>query len=364
LEEANDEHSLLLSALPPEILSHILTLAVETDELSRATLKPPNFDRYAPFRLGAICRTLRRIAFSTPDLWARGSFVFGKAERVPRILDVMRTWLDRSADVPAEVYVESSPYGELQWAERHKKDIMNLITAHGHHIKRLEMRMSPGTYLHLDMSSPSSTFPILETLVLKKPVGEGHNLLLNFTQSMPALTSVQLSRVYIRTIVFNWSNLTSLLLRQHYIDEILWVLSRSPQLKSLSIRRVLMGNDGFIGLIPDQITLPFLETLEFITVLLVNDLAALIDRLILPKMRELRFIKHPHPDVLVERALRRLVDRSGCSLESAVVAGVSEELILDLWSVGRKTKVMAHAVDKRWFGTSMDYDIAYFLPPL
>ncbi|KAF9541490.1 hypothetical protein CPC08DRAFT_717131 [Agrocybe pediades] len=66
--QINNTHSPVIRDLPPEILSKVF-YSCFSDEMASENGEPAKGDVGIPFKLGAVCRTWRQVAWSSPELW-------------------------------------------------------------------------------------------------------------------------------------------------------------------------------------------------------------------------------------------------------------------------------------------------------
>ena len=101
----NDTTSPFLRLLPPEIISIIFELC--TPSWSLHPTDPADYDREAlPLKLGSVCSGWRKIAWTTPTLWASAS-LFPTRCKINSQVSLLDEWLGRSGDLPLYISLYS-----------------------------------------------------------------------------------------------------------------------------------------------------------------------------------------------------------------------------------------------------------------
>ncbi|KAF9558275.1 hypothetical protein CPC08DRAFT_562423 [Agrocybe pediades] len=118
--EVNHRHSPIIRDLPVEILTGIFD-AYMPDDYKKISVVPhyrPTISQTpTPLHLGAVCRSWRQAAWSTPSLWTR-VYVSLNKPYTPYLANqyiILRDWVQRSGSLPvdANIYEESRQYDNI-----------------------------------------------------------------------------------------------------------------------------------------------------------------------------------------------------------------------------------------------------------
>ena len=96
-EHVNEHHDPLTRYLPVEITLHIFT--IYTEDLNSAFDPRNSIIERGPLLLGAISKSWRRIAFSTPHLWNTVNIHISN-DKLPMKVGLTKEWIDRSGQLP------------------------------------------------------------------------------------------------------------------------------------------------------------------------------------------------------------------------------------------------------------------------
>ncbi|KAH9477157.1 hypothetical protein JR316_0011074 [Psilocybe cubensis] len=229
--------------LPLEVLARMFKFYVGKDEQDNS------FDpTYEVFPLGAVCKTWRYTAWTTPSLWTRLRFKFGSRTTESKVQLAMG-WLMRSGVLPLDVYLSAT--------ESTETIILPLVDL----VNRLLYRcrfliLSNLTYLAQSRFSPPSRSSILEILriiplTITSPLYLGPNV---------APKDLCILGYYVNLLDINWGNLTTVEGLEVCLIDVFHVINMAPQL--VSFRRVYVHMDS--SLPPDgykQITHSKLQNL-------------------------------------------------------------------------------------------------------
>ncbi|KAK6974530.1 hypothetical protein R3P38DRAFT_3132792 [Favolaschia claudopus] len=108
-----------------------------------------------PLLLLRICSRWTEIAVATPRLWANLDLQIPR-EVCPNFVFYLDRWLARSKNFPLSLSISDG-------LEDHF-DILNVVTAHAHHIRELDMRLES----YMALFSRQTTFPLLEVVDVKR----------------------------------------------------------------------------------------------------------------------------------------------------------------------------------------------------
>lgn len=222
--------------LPVEIMAEIFLFTLDVTSLNDGEDDYWNDDRGSTLLLCKICRTWREIAISTPALWNVLSLTL---HNIPRPLDWISTWLDRSRSFPV--------YLQVFWGNGALSDVINpvlsLFESHLHHAAGLWI---DGLDIEnpelVDASYPLGTFPgpsqllhapLLTTVGADLPPGSTWDWIRTACCASPRLTCLTTSKFSI-----DWFPITNLT-KLHFIDPLsmfdaLQILERAPGLQDIS----------------------------------------------------------------------------------------------------------------------------------
>ncbi|KAF9553291.1 hypothetical protein CPC08DRAFT_235604 [Agrocybe pediades] len=113
--EINRTHSPIIRDLPVEILSKIF-YSCFSEEMRRVDGEPIYGDHLVPLKVGAVCRTWRQIARSSPDLWTIIYFRrhFPSASYACLQYAVMKEWVSRSGALPVYVTLHEQAMEDVE----------------------------------------------------------------------------------------------------------------------------------------------------------------------------------------------------------------------------------------------------------
>ncbi|KIM48318.1 hypothetical protein M413DRAFT_228114 [Hebeloma cylindrosporum] len=228
----NQLDSPILNLLPPEIISLIFTFCIpdfrDYDPETFVKEDPP-----IPFLLGAICRSWRSIAWSTPMLWSSLSLHLSN-QNFGVLVDLMKEWLCRSGELPLSVRLSCDPMsGDHSDAihrtgKRHISQMIRIISdSYSHRLHALDLRIPVTFFEGFHMLQSNS---ILESLFIDPPDGQSDSEHTLNLESTPRLRHLHLSSVYLQCVQIQWTNVTHVHASAFYADECLEILRLAPQL--------------------------------------------------------------------------------------------------------------------------------------
>ncbi|KAJ7677722.1 hypothetical protein DFH06DRAFT_1465627 [Mycena polygramma] len=158
LRQCIDAHLALVSParrLPDDIIREIFMVAVPPGRNSSLSANE------APLMLCHICSSWRGIGFSTPRLWASVHIVIPAPFRVPRLIDMATTWLQRSGVVPIDVSIayslEADPHCGISL-------LMSALVVLAPRWRHMNFVMANYDYL---ASISSNNVPLLQTMTFE-----------------------------------------------------------------------------------------------------------------------------------------------------------------------------------------------------
>jgi len=318
----------MINLLPPEIISLIFTFCVpdfnDYDPETFVRGDPP-----VPFLLGAVCRSWRSIAWSTPTLWSCLSLHLS-TQNLTILVDLMKEWLYRSGELPLSVRLSCDPVSGDRGDVIHRTGkpyifqmIHTISDDYRHRLHALDLRIPVTFFEGFHMLQSDS---ILESLFIDPPDGQSdseHTLELGFT---PRLRRLHLSSVYLKCVQIQWSNITHVYAYAFYVDECLEILRRAPQLVWCKFPLMISGTAPYPE--PENpLIAPCLKFLHISREKRVS-LTVFLNKLILPSLEEL-FYKGSDEATEWE-LLILLLTRSTCPLHSLTLheAFITSELDL------------------------------------
>ncbi|KAJ3516409.1 hypothetical protein NLJ89_g1155 [Agrocybe chaxingu] len=323
-ERINTLYSPFIKVLPPEIVSEIFLFCLPVEESDPEKISKSNSE---PLQLGAVCTVWRRIAWSTAALWANVILHITSFVRLPTQVLLLQEWLSRSGQLPLSIQLSCSE--DMSWVNVSPEEVMKAIAEYASRWRKLDVRLPSACYRYLPPSDDTHSLPLLQSLYLKPPGGQGDRLHRVTIHNSPHLTHLALSCLYLRSVKFQWEVLTNLNLESFYIDETLEMLRQTPRLVDFTLRRILGGDDRHT-LPEDYIVLPALEHLN-----IVNDkgadLQTLISKITTPVLRKLAFASEGSLPPPIQDFVS-LISRSACTLESLsfTECGLLEQRLLIL----------------------------------
>lgn len=299
-------NSRFLRVLPTEIIVEIFAYCGVVEP---GDDKPSKVDNSLPLKLGAVCTAFRTIAWSTPSLWATVILNIEVSSRIPAQAKLLNDWLSRSGRLPLSIYLCSSL--NLLWAIGRPELILKVVNEFADRWRRVDIRLPSSCYR--DLLFPKQRFPMLQSLTLKPQGGQSDRSHQINICDASQLSHVSLHCLYLRSIKLSWNILTTLELEAFYIDECLEMMRQSTNLTSLSIGRILSGDDNH-SISTDRAIMPSLASLTIVNNR-ATELGMMFDKIMTPSLREFSFTadsttRAPYTHIL------DLVKRSACPLES------------------------------------------------
>ena len=310
----NDAHSPFLRLLPLEIISVIFELC--TPSRSLYPINPADYDRDSlPLKLGSVCSRWRKIAWTTPTLWASATLYLTQYNMNSHV-SLLDEWLGRSGDLPLHISLYSDP--------------SKCPDAPGVAINVIKKYASRWQFLHLQLPTscynclpgPDCPLPHLTALHLE-PIGWQVGCTVDMSHAR--LKVLSLSRVYLTSVSFRFDQVTHLNLDTFYVSECLEALSYCLQVVDCTLRNFIGDTDSLPA---NPILRPTLKHLELENT---NDtsLHRLLDMILIPNIMALTYAG---PHLLCIPNMCALISRSTSlqkfSLVKTIVPG--EDIFLQL----------------------------------
>ncbi|PPQ75292.1 hypothetical protein CVT26_015265 [Gymnopilus dilepis] len=305
--KVNQTHSPILRLLHPEILSYIFEFCMDDpqwDDFPFSKDTPPPF---VQLNIGAVCRTWRQIAWSTPQLWtviALSPWKFGLFHQIERA----RTWLSRSGDLPLSIKIGTN--GGLQVQEAWKTALM-LLNQYRARWKYVDVNLPAYLIQHLVFRGGNEALPMLERFKVKAEFTTVDFM----RRSTSSFHLKDLSE-------FPWAHLTHAHVIKLAIDEALRLLVLAPNLVDYNIQDVLASKSHFP--FPEQ---PIQHQLQHLRITeKTGDGGQIFGNLVLPNLLKLEWISFdqaPHPPLI------RLFQRSCSPLHTLHLSFSDNEELAD-----------------------------------
>ncbi|KAF9051525.1 hypothetical protein BJ165DRAFT_1449362 [Panaeolus papilionaceus] len=237
----NDLHCPLIRILPPEIIAEIFRCCLP-DFLPFCMDEFTDLKKYAvPLILGGVCGAWRRIAWSTPSLWSTVTLRVTNPNSVPSQVVLLDEWLTRSGQLPLNIRLCSTE--DVSWGGTTPEGFMVALNKHSDRWKLLDIRFPSLCYKFFPVEEEGKSFPMLSSVLLKPPGGQGDRIHRVNLPNTPQLHHVNLSCLYLRSLNFQWDALRSLELDSFYNDECVEMLRQTTNLVKFTIRKLLGGDD-------------------------------------------------------------------------------------------------------------------------
>ncbi|KAH9486079.1 hypothetical protein JR316_0000143 [Psilocybe cubensis] len=216
-----------IEQLPFEILAHIFQLYVIEDKQERtASSVRPN----GAFPLGSVCRTWRRVAWTSQHLWSSLSFWMRK-ETTENQIQLAIEWLGRACQHPLEISLQGYIEEDLSLDSRSQQNFVAilspLIDAIGRSLdrcNRLELLNLPSsTYARLTLSGKPPVALQYLTLRCADPIAR-----LDLALAAPVF--LQLEGIPMDCLSIDYANLTEFSVSEIPINQVQQVLAGAPRL--------------------------------------------------------------------------------------------------------------------------------------
>ncbi|KAF4611794.1 hypothetical protein D9613_004472 [Agrocybe pediades] len=261
--DINRTHSPIIRDLPVEVLSRIFKACFpdNTNDITDDDWEPGHKHVAIPLRIGAVCRTWRHIAWSSPELWTGVllSRRFNSSSRVCDQYGIIKEWISRSGALPLNVYVyeeedeaEDLDVVDYSWeriadecrcwemsleilalsSNRWKDATLNLSTYSFECIASTSKLKPPIRNLNLSSSGDCGWQP------LESKWKDGLKLWQEFSSSGPQHVTTDLP-VRFKTFNLNWQHVRRVETDGWSLQDCLDLLKSSPHLFSCSFAFVL-----------------------------------------------------------------------------------------------------------------------------
>ncbi|KIM36477.1 hypothetical protein M413DRAFT_290777 [Hebeloma cylindrosporum] len=201
-ERVNQHHDRVTRRLPVEVVSYIFS--IYTDDLNSAFDPRNPIVKPGPLLLGAVSRSWRRAAFSTPKLWNTISIQILSNDNLTTKVELTKEWLDRSRQLPLNLSLFYQTSDMVESEHDALAPLFSMLQSLSPRWSMLVLRIPP--MLFPTFIGEVTCAPILQTLkLIDDSSGEGY-----FSLNTPLLRhlDMQLS-IPISEIFIEWSTLTS-----------------------------------------------------------------------------------------------------------------------------------------------------------
>ncbi|KAF8191393.1 hypothetical protein K438DRAFT_1830441 [Mycena galopus ATCC 62051] len=333
-----DAHLALLSPmrnLPPEVLQLIFAMTLPSDR------NPVMHASEAPVLLGRVCSGWRRIALTTPILWAFIHVVtppvdYSESANSPGTLRMraMEEWLARSGVCPLSISIWVSREAWGSAAAAASSPFVEAILPLANRWKHVELRV-PSDALDSFHYLQATDVPLLQTLSitnggsLARDDWSGNLVFLQHASRLHTLSLAHDGNVDLPS--FPWAQLTSLSLypTQEFFgldtEMTLKMLSQCLSLRTCTLHFPSFPFGGQASVPTRVFTLPHLSALTVRATNFQNNdtmLSNIFDGLVLPGLRVLE-VEDRRGDLIIFPALFRLLSRSACHLQKLKLTDVS-----------------------------------------
>lgn len=278
---------------------------------------------HEPILLGNICRVLRDIAFSTPQLWSSLTLTL-HFNRLQEELERLNVWLARSRDCLVHIRLRcasDSFSGQDLWADNPPLSAVEAIARHCQRWEDVYLVLPMACLSHLNQIR--GRVPVLRKLTLFRhghsPLLEHLGLPIDAFADSPRLEDVSLFGISLSSITLPWDQLVGFRGYDLWEDEIMSILKQSPHLLRCTFR-------AYLG---DRVlSYPALPLQHHLHSLSISEHSGYTKYLTLPTLQKIKLKADDwcwNP-----RNMISLLTRSHCSLErlQLSVGFVSEEGLL------------------------------------
>ena len=329
LQKINERHDPFIQRLPLELASRVLAFCLPRqifdqksidisllwDHSKGLNIKPFNIV------LGSICRSWRRIAWSTPDLWSILPIRLHNLEQTQ--VDLTLEWLSRSAQTPLDVAVWYGSRATVSEGVTEAnidlwKPLIDIVN--GCSSRWRTFVVDAPELMHSYIVGNGEATSILECLQVGPPypnqrVSTGFSL----TNALPMPSKLVLNTVPLRLIDIGWSNLTTVRVKGIFLDESLVLLQLTPRLITFQISWPLTGRDESLPAPSPTIhhTLQCFDILELAEMQMAHQL---LDFLTLPSLLDLSYAS----DLNSVENVSAFLQRSGCRLTTLHIEAIDD----------------------------------------
>lgn len=222
--------------LPPEIISHIFLHCRPNDIQNHLKKADRGRDFFVPMKLGAVSRTWRQIAWSTPRLWAqlvispRGLKIDLNTEH-----ELVKQWIARSRTVPLSIYLGITEIGYYGYQEddggppRRYRPLLDTIAQCSEQWQDIYLNV-PSQFLVYLLEKPT-VIPNIRVLDLRSSTSSYKAPTL-FRNAFPGPRCISLQGLNLNQVNINWSTVTQFNMAILNVDKCIDLMRLAPVLQS------------------------------------------------------------------------------------------------------------------------------------
>ncbi|KAF4611613.1 hypothetical protein D9613_004510 [Agrocybe pediades] len=256
--EINRTHSPIIRDLPVEVLSRIFFLCF-SDRVGGKYWEPGYTDVSVQLEIGAVCRSWRQVAWSSPELWT--GIVLGRrftsSFHVCNQYGILKEWIKRSGALPLKVSISENPLDDDEDVDMDDYSVkrnedgcdcweMSLLLLGQSSNRWMDVSMTLSRYSFEYMASNFKLNPPSRSLSLTsasdrgwRPPSKGHDILKLWQESTYGpkhVTTYYL--VQFRDFSINWQHVRRVYVEGWTVQDCLDLLKVAPQLESSSFNNV------------------------------------------------------------------------------------------------------------------------------
>ncbi|KAH9474763.1 hypothetical protein JR316_0013228 [Psilocybe cubensis] len=259
-ESKNMVHEPIVRRFPPEVSAMIFQLALPNARIGSRLGLQESKPVTTPFTFGAVCRTWRNVAWSSPYLWSQISINIGPILRNNiSYFDVVKGWFDRTGELPLTIFLYSkrevfdrtlSLTDRTHSTSDELKSLATLINGHLFQCRELEINCSRTVLPYLRGNTP-----ILQRLRVTSdfPWSSYHNCeysgVFHLDNTQLHNIRVYLNRCALEAISIDWKNVTHFEGAVISMQQIFDILAACPLLIECSLNLI----NSFGELIPSNL---------------------------------------------------------------------------------------------------------------
>jgi len=233
--DLNRAHSQMMQKLPVEIMSlifHLCSPATFQNDLENARQQ----DVFAPLTLGAVCRSWRHLAWSTPQLWTHLVFLrpfFKQPDRVSLAWE----WISRSKALPLTIYVN------LYDNERHMdggpplthRPFLDILAECSRRWRDIDLNI-PTHFLGY-LFTKVQDMPKIDTLRLRPGITSRKAFKL-FSGRAPSPRHVIASGLLLKQMNIDWSRVAEVKVDDFFVEDCMELFRCAPMLQKCDLVQV------------------------------------------------------------------------------------------------------------------------------
>jgi hypothetical protein len=343
-ERVNEYHDPLTRYLPVEIASHIF--AIYTEDFNSAFDPRNSIVERGPLLLGAVSKSWRRIAFSTPHLWNTVNIHIPSPsnDKLPMKVGLTKEWLDRSRQLPLHL---SLLHEDSNAVKSELIPLFKVLQNVSHRWCRLFLEISAGLYTAF--LGEVTRAPALETLELIDDSGQDGRFHLSHTPLLKRL-DIQVS-IHLFSISIDWSRLITVEAIHIVTSEFFEILRLAERLESFRLGDFIGDPEYPLPTTPlthSALRELYLETNDEAK-MHPSELVAILDLATLPSLEKFEYYSESRTS-FPNSAIPSIFNRSRCRLTHFDLGGdlrngTTDDLIFILSDLPTITHFKLHHLD-------------------